>query len=94
MPSIVDWSGVPILLCLGELDMVVAAVVAVLGRSAVDIAAAEEGGNFPVSSNLRMRDLRSSSSSQTVEGALVEIVDDSVCSASFGRSTKPGSETR
>ena len=59
----------------GDEDMVVAAVVAVRGRSAVDIAAAEETGNLPVNSNLRIRDFKSSNSSQTVEGAVVDIVD-------------------
>jgi hypothetical protein len=40
-------------------------------------------GSFPVSSNLCMRDLRSSSSSQTVDGAVVD-TDDSVPSAARG----------
>lgn len=65
---------------LGDEDMVVAVVAAVRGRSppefeAEDMAACDDGGNLPVNSSLRMRDLRSSSSSQTVDGALVERVD-------------------
>jgi hypothetical protein len=39
------------------------------------IAAAEDGGSFPVSSSFLIRSLRSSSSSQTVEGAAVDKVD-------------------
>lgn len=67
--------------------MVVAAVVAVLGLSADDMAAADEGGNLPVNSSLRIRDLRSSNSSQTVEGAAVEAVDSvAFCSPNLERS--------
>jgi len=77
------------LACFGDVDMVVAFVVAVRGLSPVaeDIAAAEEEGNFPVSSSFLIRDFRSSSSSQTVDGAVVDIVD-SVASRAryFGRS--------
>jgi hypothetical protein len=40
-------------------------------------------GSFPVNSSLCMRDLRSSSSSHTVDGAVVETVD-SVPSAGRG----------
>jgi hypothetical protein len=63
--------------CFGDDDKVVTVVVAVRGRSAdaFDIAAADEEGNFPVSSSLRIRDLRSSSSSHTVDGAVVDNVD-------------------
>jgi hypothetical protein len=69
----------------GEDDMVVTVVVAVGGRSleARDIAAPEVGGNLPVNSNLCILDLSSSSSSQTVEGAVVDTVD-SVPSATRG----------
>jgi hypothetical protein len=65
------------LACFGDTDIVVAFVVAVLGLSPVaeDIAAAEEEGNFPVSSSFLIRDFRSSSSSQTVDGAVVDIVE-------------------
>lgn len=89
----VGCNGVVTLVCLGEADMVVAAVVAVLGLSADDIAAAEDCGSFPVSSSLRILDFKSSNSSQTVEGAAVE-TDDSVVFLSpyFGRSTYPESE--
>lgn len=64
-------------LCLGDPDMVVALVVAVGGRSseALDMAAPDVGGSFPVSSSRWMRDLISSISSQTVEGAAVEFED-------------------
>ena len=66
--------------------MVVAAVVAVRGLSvAGDIAAPEDGGIRPVSSSLRILDFKSSSSSQTVEGAVVDM-DDSVPPSPFGRS--------
>ncbi len=63
--------------CFGEDDIVVTVVVAVRGRSrvALDTAAADELGSCPVSSSLRILDLRSSNSSQTVEGAVVESVD-------------------
>jgi hypothetical protein len=69
----------------GEEDIVVTVVVAVAGRSldARDIAAPEVGGNFPVNSSLCMRDFRSSNSSQTVDGAVVDTVD-SVPSAPLG----------
>jgi hypothetical protein len=62
---------------LGEEETVVTVVVAVRGRSAdtEEMASWEDGGSFPVSSNFRIRDLRSSSSSQTVEGAVVDSVD-------------------
>lgn len=65
-------------LCLGgEEKAVVTVVAAVRGLSAAadDMAACEDGGNFPVNSRLRIRDLRPSSSSQTVDGALVDKVD-------------------
>jgi hypothetical protein len=66
---------------LGDEDMVVAVVVAVGGRSSdnLDTAAPEVDGSLPVSSSL---DLRSSSSSHTVEGAVFDKVD-SVPSAPF-----------
>lgn len=52
-------------------------VVAVRGLSfdAPDIASWDDGGSFPVSSSFRMRDFRSSSSSHTVDGAVVDNVD-------------------
>lgn len=61
----------------GEADMVVAFVFAVGGRSseARDMAAPEVGGSLPVSSKRWIRDLRSSNSSQTVEGAAVDVVE-------------------
>jgi hypothetical protein len=66
----------------GDPDMVVAFVVAVGGRSseALDIAAPEVAGIFPVSSKRLIRDFKSSNSSQTVEGAAVDD-EDSVPSA-------------
>jgi hypothetical protein len=75
----------------GEDDMVVTVVVAVGGRSleARDIAAPEVGGSFPVSSSRCIRDFRSSSSSQTVDGAVVDTVD-SVPSAARGVSGVSG----
>lgn len=62
---------------LGLDDISVKVVLAVAGRSpyTVDMAALEEEGRLPVSSILRMRDFKSSSSSQTVEGAVVDTVD-------------------
>ena len=61
---------------LGEDDTVVTVVVAVRGRSVVpDAFAPKELGSFPVSSSFRILDLRSSSSSQTVDGAVVDTVD-------------------
>lgn len=63
--------------CLGDDDMVVIVVVAVRGLSAetVEMAAWEDVGSFPVSSSFRIRDFRSSNSSQTVDGAVVDNVD-------------------
>ena len=57
--------------------MVVIVVVAVAGRSpvAAEIAASDDAGIFPVSSSLLILDLRSSNSSQTVDGAFVDTVD-------------------
>lgn len=82
-------------LCLGDEDMVVAAVVAVLGRSDDVIAAADDGGSFPVNSSFRILDFKSSSSSQTVDGAVVEIVDSVVLwSTGCGRSKNADSETK
>ena len=82
------------LLFLGEIERVVAAVVAVRGLSLVVIAAAEDGGSLPVSSSLLILDLRSSSSDHTVEGAVVEIVDSvATWSAPRDRSTYRLSET-
>lgn len=89
-PLIVDASGDTLGLCrrFGDDDMVVMVVVAVGGRSpnAVDIAALDEDGSLPVSSIFRILDFRSSSSSHTVEGAVVDTVDSvpspcSTCSA-------------
>src|SRR5271163_3498385 len=77
------------LACFGDADIVVAFVVAVRGLSPVaeDIAAADEEGNFPVNSSFLMRDFRSSSSSQTVDGAVVDMVDSVVSRTGyFGRS--------
>jgi hypothetical protein len=84
----------PLDLCLGEDDKVVACVVAVRGLSFEPvIAAADEGGSFPVSSSFLILDFRSSNSSQTVEGAVVEIVDSVfVCSCILNRSAKWFSE--
>lgn len=52
-------------------------VVAVGGLSpdACDTAAPDVAGSFPVSSSFRIRDFRSSNSSQTVDGAVVDVVD-------------------
>ena len=63
--------------CVGEVDILVIVVDAVTGRSAteLDMAALEDGGNFPVSSSFRILDRISSISSQTVDGAVVETVD-------------------
>lgn len=63
--------------CLGDEDMVVMVVVAVGGLSpnTLDMAASDETGNLPVSSSFRIRCLRSSTSSQIVDGAVVETVD-------------------
>lgn len=63
--------------CFGEEDKVVMAVFAVRGLSLVGvyIAAEDDGGSFPVSSSFLIRSLRSSSSSQTVDGAVVDSVD-------------------
>ena len=68
------WS---VLRCFGDDDIVVMVVVAVGGRSfnAFDIAAFDEFGSAPVSSSLRSLDFSSSSSSQTVDGAVVDTVD-------------------
>jgi len=78
-PAIVDSVGEEpdFLPCLGDEDMVVTVVVAVRGLSAVafDIAAAEDDGSLPVNSSFRILDFKSSSSSHTVEGAVVDIVD-------------------
>lgn len=73
--------------CFGEEDKVVMAVFAVRGLSLVGvyIAAEDDGGSFPVSSSFLMRSFRSSSSSQTVDGAVVDSVD-SVPSAPRDRS--------
>ena len=64
-------------LCFGEDDTVVTVVVAVGGLSpkALAIAAPEDWGNLPVTSSLRILDFMSSSSSHTVEGAVVDTVD-------------------
>lgn len=67
--------------------MVVTVVVAVGGRSfeAREMAAPDVAGSLPVSSSLCMRDFRSSSSSQTVDAAVVDTVD-SVPSVARGTS--------
>ena len=70
-------------LILGEDDIVVADVAAVRGLSILPLL---DGGILPVPSSFRIRSLRSSSSSQTVEGAVVETAD-SVSSVGFA---KPG----
>lgn len=74
LPASVCWPAADFL---GETDMVVTVVVAVGGLSSEDLisAAAEVGGSFPVNSRRWIRDFRSSSSSQTVDGALVDVVD-------------------
>lgn len=72
----------------GDDDMVVSVVVAVGGRS-LDIgetAVLDVAGSFPVNSSLCMRDFRSSNSSHTVDGAVVDTVD-SVPSAARGESS-------
>ena len=92
---IVDASGetLPTRRRLGEVEMVVIVVVAVGGRSPliVDIAALDDFGNSPVSSSLRSLDFKSSSSSQTVDGAVVDTVD-SVPSTSAGIVPRTDSE--
>src|ERR1700712_1686719 len=91
IPSIADCSCVTVVaLCFGEEEIVVvAAVVAVFGLSEVVIAAAEDGGNLPVNSSFLILDLRSSSSSHTVDGAVVEMVDSvALCSGMRGGSRK------
>jgi len=76
---IVEASGEILPTCrrFGDDEIVVMVVVAVGGRSfrTFHIAAFEDFGRIPVSSSLRNRDFRSSSSSQTVDGAVVETVD-------------------
>ena len=67
--------------------MVVAVVVAVGGRSSLGrMVWPEVGGRRPVSSNFFILDFKSSNSSQTVEGAVVDIVPSSLwpCSAERG----------
>ena len=61
----------------GEPERVVALVVAVGGLSSdtLDMAAPDVEGVLPVNSKRRIRDFKSSSSSQTVDGAAVEAVD-------------------
>lgn len=66
----------------GDDDIVVAVVVAVCGLSttlfaivAFVTAAPDDEGSFPVSSSLRILVLRSSNSSQTVDGAVRDAVD-------------------
>jgi hypothetical protein len=46
-----------------------------LSTETLDMAAADDAGNFPVNSSFLILDLRSSSSSQTVEGAVVDRLD-------------------
>ena len=67
-------------LVLGDEDIVVADVAAVRGLSILPLL---DGGIFPVPSSFRILNLRSSSSSHTVDGAVVETVD-SVPSVGFG----------
>jgi hypothetical protein len=68
---------------LGDVDIVVAVVVAVGGLSPVarETAAPDVAGGLPVNSSFRILDLRSSNSSQTVDGAVVDVVPSSVLSA-------------
>ena len=68
-------------LIFGEEDIVVADVAAVRGLSILPLL---DGGIFPVPSSFRILSLRSSSSSQTVDGAVVETAD-SVSSVDFGK---------
>ena len=77
--------------CFGDSESVVIVVVAVDGRSrkVLDIAAFDDAGIFPVSSSLRILDFMSSSSSHTVEGAVVDTVD-SVPSARGVRGSSSG----
>lgn len=82
---------------LGDVDIVVAVVVAVGGRSPVarETAAPDVGGALPVNSNFRILDFRSSSSSQTVDGAVVDVVPSSVLSAAnAGSGASSGSAIR
>lgn len=76
---IVEASGETLPTCrrFGDDEIVVMGLDAVGGRSSrtFDIAAFEDCGKIPVSSILRSRDFSSSSSSQTVDGAVVETVD-------------------
>jgi hypothetical protein len=75
---VLDISAAWLMACrFGDPDMVVTVVVAVAGRSSdiLETAAPEVDGSFPVSSSLLIRDFRSSSSSQTVDGAVVDAVD-------------------
>ena len=76
--------------CLGEVDNAVTVVAAVRGLSldVPEIAAWDDGGSFPVSSSLRIRDFRSSSSSQTVEGAVVDNVDSVPSARGFSASPR------
>jgi hypothetical protein len=72
----------------GDVDMVVAVVVAVGGLSplAWETAAPEVAGSLPVNSSFRILDFKSSNSSQTVDGAVVDVVPSSVLSAALGNS--------
>lgn len=67
--------------------MVVAAVRG-LSFDVPEIAACDDGGSFPVSSSLRIRDFKSSSSSQTVEGAFVDNVDSVPSARDFSASPR------
>jgi hypothetical protein len=75
---------------LGEADTVVAFVVAVLGRSSddLDMPPPDGDGTLPVRSSRWILDFKSSSSSQTVDGAAVE-EDDSVPSTPWFASELP-----
>lgn len=73
---------------MGEVDMVVAVVVAVGGRSPLGrMIWPDVGGRRPVSSSFFILDFKSSNSSQTVLGAVVEIVPSSLCPCSVLRGT-------
>ena len=78
--STIDWLAPRPLL--GDVDIVVAVVVAVGGLSPVarETAAPEVAGGLPVNSSFRILDFRSSNSSQTVDGAVVDTVPSSVLS--------------
>lgn len=86
-PIVSDEDALGLRCWFGEDEMVVIVVAAVCGRSAepFDTAAPDVGGNLPVSSSLRIRDLILSSSSQTVEGAVLESPDSLPSASDFVR---------